>query len=328
MTEDRNTITLKELACNAIAEHSRKIFKREAKVLADRDPENLHQMRVRMRRLRSAIAGFTVATDLPSVVTEKNIAKIGRALGKLRDLDVLLATLQEDYQPLLPADEQKKLAKIIKSLHKKRKRELKQVRKILNSKLYLNFKRELKSWLDKPAYQKIANCSVELLLPDLLLPQISLLLLHPGWFVGAKITDGQIQLPQILVPEAIAQILSREDILLHSLRKTAKKTRYSMELFDRFYGDTYHQYRDRIEQIQEVLGQIQDTQVLQKVLEKNINSPISIEMPQLAELLLKTRYQKWLEWQTLQKQFLDEQTRTEFRQIIVRKSEVTTTTNN
>ncbi|MEM8832875.1 MAG: CHAD domain-containing protein, partial [Cyanobacteria bacterium P01_G01_bin.19] len=145
MSEERSTITLKELTCNAIAEHSRKIFKREAKVLMDKDPENLHQMRVGMRRLRSAIAGFTVATDLPSVVTEKNIAKIGRALGKLRDLDVLLATLQEDYQPFLPAGEQKKLAKIIKSLHKKRKRELKQVRKILNSKLYLNFKRELKS---------------------------------------------------------------------------------------------------------------------------------------------------------------------------------------
>ncbi|MEM7595084.1 MAG: hypothetical protein AAF383_26900 [Cyanobacteria bacterium P01_A01_bin.83] len=85
--------------------------------------------------------------------------------------------------------------------------------------------------------------------------------------------------------------------------------------------------RNRIEQIQEVLGQIQDTHVLQKVLEKAINSPISAQLPELANLLLKTRYQKWLEWQTLQKQFLDEQTRTEFRQTIVRKSEVTTTNN-
>ena len=327
MTEDRSTITLKELAYNAIAKHSRKIFKREAKVLKDEDPEDLHQMRVGMRRLRSAIAGFTVAPDLPSAVTEKNTAKIGSALGTLRDLDVLLSTLQSNYRPLLPADEQKKLAKVIKSLHKKRKRELKKVRKTLNSKLYLNFKRELRSWLDKPAYQKIADCSFDLLLPDLLLLQISQLLLHPGWFVGVEITKEQIQRSQILDPEAIAQILSREAILLHGLRKTAKKTRYSMELFDRFYGDTYHQYRDRIEQIQEVLGQMQDIHVLSKVLEKALNSEISAKLPEFYNLLLKTRYNKWLEWQTLQEQFLDEQTRTEFRQIIVPKSEVAMTNN-
>ena len=325
MTEDRSKVTFKELAYDAIAKHSRKIFKREAKVLQDKDPEDLHQMRVGMRRLRSAISGFSLAADLPPIVTEKNIAKIGRALGKLRDLDVLLVVLQEDYSPLLPADEQKKLAKVIKSLQRKRQRELKRVRKTLNSKLYLNCKRELQNWLDNPSYQKIADCSVEFLLPDLLLPQISQLFLHPSWFVGVNITEGQIQFPQILNLEAIAQILSREDVLLHGLRKSAKKTRYSMELFDRFYGDTYHQYRDRIEQIQEVLGQIQDTHVLRKVLEKTINYPISSEMPQLAELLLKTRYQKWLEWQTLQQQFLDEDIRSEFRKIINRKSEILTT---
>ena len=320
MTEDRSKITLKELAYDAIAKHSRKIFKCEAKVLKDKDSEDLHQMRVGMRRLRSAISEFAVAINLPLVVSEKNIAKIGRALGKLRDLDVLLVVLQEDYSPLLPAEEQKKLAKVIKSLQRKRQRELKRVRKTLNSKLYLHLQQELQNWLEKPTYQKIADCSIKFLIPDLLLPQISQLFLHPGWFVGVEITKGQIQMPQILDPEAIAQILSREDVLLHGLRKSAKKTRYSMELFDRFYGDAYHQYLSQIEQIQEVLGQIQDTHVLRKVLEKAINARILIEMPQLAELMLKIRYQKWLEWQILQKQFLNEQTREEFRQTIVLKS--------
>jgi CHAD domain-containing protein len=49
-------ITTKELAYQAIAKHSRRIFKHQAGVLKDQDPENLHQMRVGMRRLRSAIA--------------------------------------------------------------------------------------------------------------------------------------------------------------------------------------------------------------------------------------------------------------------------------
>ena len=321
ITEDRSMVILKELAYNAIAKHSNKIFKREAKVLEDKDPEALHQMRVGMRRLRSALSQFTVAVNLPPIVTEKNIAKIGRSLGKLRDLDVLLAVLQDDYQPLLPADEQKKLAKIIKSINRKRKSELKQVRKTLNSKPYLNLKRELQNWLDNSTYQKIGDCSVDLLLPDLLLPQVSQLLLHPGWLVGVEIVKGQIQLPQILDREAMEQIISSEDILLHGLRKSVKKTRYSLELFDRFYGDNYHQYRDRIEQIQEILGQIQDTHILRKILERALNSPISVKLPELADLLLKIRYRKWLEWQVLQQQFLEGQIREEFRQTIIQRSQ-------
>ena len=316
MSENQSIITLKELAYRAIAKHGRKIFKYQAKVLEDKDPEDLHQMRVRMRRLRSAIAGFAVVVDLPAVVNEKNIATIGRSLGKLRDLDVLLAVLKDNYRPLLPADERVKLDKAIKSLNRKRQRELKQVRKTLNGKLYLNLERELEGWLNKPTYQKIGDCSIYPLLPDLLLPQISQLILHPGWFVGVKIKEGQIQFPQILDREAIEHMLSQEDILLHGLRKSAKKTRYSLELFAQFYGATYHQHLDRIEQIQEILGQIQDTHVLRKTLEKTLKSAIAEQMPQLAEFLLKTRYQKWLEWQTLQRQFLDEKTRNEFRQAV------------
>lgn len=79
MTEDRSIVTLKELAYGAIAKHSRKVFKYKAKVLEDRDPEDLHQMRVEMRRLRSSISltawlrddGFAVAVDLLAIVNEK-----------------------------------------------------------------------------------------------------------------------------------------------------------------------------------------------------------------------------------------------------------------
>ena len=51
-------------------------------------------------------------------------------------------------------------------------------------------------------------------------------------------------------------------------------------------------------------------------------------MPELASLLLQIRYQRWLEWQELQQQFLQEETRAEFRQAIidrVRSQEYSTT---
>ena len=314
-TED--LVTFNELAYSAIAKHSHQVFKYRVRVLEDKDPEDLHQMRIEIRRLRSAISGFAVGVDLPETITETNIAKISRSLGKLRDLDVLLAVLQDEYQPLLPIDEQIKLDKAVELIKRQRKHKLKQVRKTLNGKLYFKLRRELENWLDVPTHHKMGRCSVYLLLPDLLLTQVSQLLLHPGWTVGVNIKKGRVQFPPILDREAIAEILSREDVLLHGLRKSAKKTRYGLELFAQFYDDTFHQYLDRIRQIQEILGQFQDAHLLQKTLAKALKSEVSEQMPQLAQLLLKTRYQRWLEWQILQKQFLNKRIRKRIKQIIL-----------
>ncbi|MGB5632829.1 MAG: CHAD domain-containing protein [Waterburya sp.] len=316
MRDKDQAFTLKEWANIAIAKHTRKMLKYESGVLQDRDPEDLHQMRVGMRRLRSAIAGFAIALELPQTVNQKNIAKIGRSLGNLRDLDVLLTALANEYRPLLPAKEQKSLDKAIKSLNKQRQQELKQVRKILNSKLYLNLKQELQNWIEQPSYQAIGDLSIYPVLPDLLLPQISQLLLHPGWLVGVKLKEGKIQLPEIPAREAVQQLLEQEDPILHDLRKAAKKTRYNLELFSQFYDDTYLYYVEQIEQIQEILGQIQDCYVLREVLEKVLKSAIADRMPELATLLTKTRYQKWQEWLILQEEFLDDKTRQELRQTI------------
>ncbi|MEN9521313.1 MAG: hypothetical protein RLZZ381_3901, partial [Cyanobacteriota bacterium] len=89
-TEKNDVVILKKSADKAIAKHSRQIFKHEAGVFKDKDPEDLHQMRVGLRRLQSAIASFAWAMNLPEIVTVKNLAKIGHSLGALRDLDVLL----------------------------------------------------------------------------------------------------------------------------------------------------------------------------------------------------------------------------------------------
>ena len=318
MTNKDNAVTFKEWANIAIAKHAKQVFKYQTGVIKDKDPEDLHQMRVGMRRLRSAIAGFAIALDLPKTVNEKKIAKIGRSLGKLRDLDVLLAALTNDYRPLLSAGEQKSLDKAIKLLKKQRKRELKQVRKTLKSKLYLHLKQGLQSWLQHPTYQVIGELSIYPVLPDLLLPQISQLLLHPGWLVGVELKKGKIQVPETLSKKKVEQLLEQDESLLHALRKEAKRTRYNLELFSQFYDDTYLYYLKQIEQIQ-------DCYVLRTVLEKVLKSAIlpsakqgsiANKMPELATIFTKTRYEKWQDWGILQEEFLDDKTRNELRQTI------------
>jgi CHAD domain-containing protein len=316
MIDRENAVTLKEWANIALTKHTKKILKCEAGVIADKDPEDLHQMRVGMRRLRSAIVGFAIALDLPPTVTEKHIAKIGRSLGKLRDLDVLLASLQNDYRSQLSKSEQKILVKVIKFLNKKRQNELQQVRETLDSQLYLNLKEGLKDWLEKPRYQAIGEFSIYTVLPDLLLPQVSQFLLHPGWLVGVEIPAGEVQVLKKLDLNAVEQLLDTQEPILHDLRKSAKKVRYNLELFVDFYGDSYRYYLQQIEQIQEVLGQIQDCHVLRNILEKVLKSSIAETMPELSNLLTETRHQKWQEWSILQKQFLDINTRSQLRNII------------
>jgi CHAD domain-containing protein len=249
-------------------------------------------------------------------VTVKKLAKVGHSLGALRDLDVLLEVLSNNYRPLLSAKEQKNLDKAIKSLGKRRNAKLKQVHKTLNSKLYLELKQELKDWLKRPNYKVSGEYALDFVLPDLLLPSVSEFLLHPGWLVGVELKEGKIEFPTACNMEAIDRLLKLEATFLHDLRKSAKKTRYSLELFAQFYGKPYHHYLKQIEAVQEILGQIQDIHVLIEVLEKVLRSPIAEKMPELADLLLKTRYQKWLEWQILQKQFLEVQTRQKLRQEI------------
>lgn len=312
-TQKEQAVTLGEWANIAIAKHSRKIFKHEAEVLKDKEPEELHQMRVGVRRLRSAIIGFAPALDLPKIVTQKNIGKLGRALGKLRDLDVLLDALINQYRLLLPAAEQKSLDKVLKSLNKKREHTSKQVRETLSDDLYLDLKQGLQDWLKQPTYQQIADFSIYPVLPDLLLPQVSKLLLHPGWLVGVKLKEGKIQFPKKQSLKSVEKLLAEQDTILHDLRKEAKRSRYNLELFSQFYDNTYQDQIKKIEQIQEILGQIQDSFVLTEVLEKELKSKIASEMPELATLLTKTTHQKWQEWSTIQKHFLDEGARQEIR---------------
>ena len=106
--------TLGDLAQGAIAKYLKQIVAYEQPVMADTDPENLHQMRVGLRRLRTAVQVFATGLDLPKGGREPNIAVVGRKLGQLRDLDVIGASLRDRYAPDLPDHEQQHLGTVLR----------------------------------------------------------------------------------------------------------------------------------------------------------------------------------------------------------------------
>jgi len=301
--------TLGDRALLAIKKHFDKFLKHEADVLADRDPEALHQMRVGMRRLRSAIAGFAPAIDLPKAAQDKKIGKIARMLGNLRDLDVLRETLETQYKPALPADEQEQLDTALIYLYKRRRKTFAKVHETLTSDRYQDLKQALEKWLSQPQLQPIAQMPIQAILPDLLLPEVGRLLLHPGWLVGTKLQDEQLVVQTEQTPEQAKQELTDKAPLLHSLRKETKRTRYQMEVFANFYGASYETYLQDMKAIQGVLGQIQDSFVLSEFLADALHSEVEKTMPALANLLTEYSYQAWQKWQTLQQRYLNLESR-------------------
>ena len=63
--------TLGDYAYQAIQKHFKKTLKWEKSVKKDEDPEALHQMRVGMRRLRTAVTRFGLAVDVPKPISDK-----------------------------------------------------------------------------------------------------------------------------------------------------------------------------------------------------------------------------------------------------------------
>jgi CHAD domain-containing protein len=294
-----DTQKLAGCAQHAIDRCFKKFDKYEKKVLQDNDPEPLHQMRVRMRRLRSAISAFDLVLILPKEVSDRQIGKIARTLGKVRDWDVLKSQL-EGYRSQLPDKENKRLDKILDQLCQYRKLDFLGLEKTLHGDSYRQLCRSLRDWLEQPIYREIANLSIQQVLPDLLLPLLSQLFLHPGWLAGSAVVEP-----------TLAQLHQHSENL-HNLRKQIKRIRYQSELFVDYYDELYIEQIGEFKRLQDLLGYLQDRSVLKTFLGTELKEEISNRLPTLAQLLQAEEWELWQSWIAVQQRYLD----VEFRQIL------------
>ncbi len=304
---------LSHYAHRAIDKHFCKAMKHEEDVLADRDPEALHQMRVGLRRLRTAIQVFGFAADLPLSASEARIRKFAQVLGAVRDLDVLQLELTSHTD--LPEAEQRALKQALKKLHHQRSHDFHQLQKTLKSHKYEAFKQSLEDWLALPQFNAIAQFPIQDVLPDILLPLISGILLHPAWLIGVEFeSDEKVFAP--ITPESIREQL-KQDELLHDLRKQMKRLRYQTELFSDFYGNAYEAQVDEFRQVQEILGNIQDSVVLQNFLDKHLDHSEKL-CPVFSNQLNQKRTIALKEWRSLQEKYLAPEFRLQLRQLVLR----------
>ena len=296
------TIDLGEYSHQIIQQNLQRFVDQEKAVLKDHDSEPLHQMRVGMRRLRTAVRVFEPAIVLPKTVSYSSIGKIMSSLGETRDLDVLQQILKKQYQPLLQQSEQSKFDKVLNKLHKKRAQRFLKLKEMLKGDRYIHLKESIQSWVSEPVYTPIGSLFVMQVLPDLLLPLICQIFLHPGWLVGTTIQAGNVTL--IENPTALNQQSSQFGNLLHDLRKQMKGVRYQAEFFSGFYNADYLQTIEEFKTIQDILGELQDRIVLRQFLESTLNADLAKVLPTVNQILQQEQLIFWQSWQPLQERYL------------------------
>lgn len=278
--------TVGEYAHQVIEEQYQRIIKQEKKVLGDKDPEALHQMRVGTRRLRTALQVFEPAIRLPKAGSARRLRNLARVLGEVRDLDVQLASLKDHYRPHLEKREQKQLDKVSEALTDQRKSAFAQMKAVLTQPPYQELKTTYTQWLQQPRYTAIAQLPLSALLPDLLSPLLSHLLLHPGWLISTEQATGE------------------NGVLLHELRKDCKHVRYQTEFFVPFYGEEFQTWIEEVKNLQAQLGDFQDTEVFLDLSARTLGQ--KTRLPGLQAMVDQTRNQALANWEEVRHKYLDE----------------------
>jgi CHAD domain-containing protein len=245
---------LGEFAHTLIQKHFRSVINQIEPVLADRDPEPLHQMRVGLRHLRATLQLLEPAVAIPQRGEVKALRQLGRFLGGVRNLDVIQQTIQQDYYADRPPDQQAQLDRVLELCRHDRQHAFSLVKTQLK---HPAFEPTYRHWLKHPHYGELGDRPSDLVLPQLLNRTIVPLLLHPGWTIAPSAplaSPDQLALPAVL----------------HDLRKLGKQARYQLEdCKSRFNGDLIAWIAE-LKQIQTCLGRIQDLQVLHQFLQAKV----------------------------------------------------------
>jgi CHAD domain-containing protein len=209
------------------------------------DTEFLHDLRVAVRRTRSALQRF--GGVLPKEATRvfaEGFAWIGAETGPLRDLDVHLLEF-DDHSARLDDAARRELEPLRELLHVERVEAHSRLMRVFDSKRYRRLLDDWEAWLErKPRKRDLLAEGVRPI--GELAPERAARLLDKLLRDGRRIHDDS---PAERV---------------HDLRKLGKKTRYALELFRGVYPkDAYRSAIRTMKVLQDNLGKFNDLEVQQ-----------------------------------------------------------------
>ncbi len=231
--------TVGEVVRAAIVHSLRQLLSYDPAVRLSDDPEAVHKARVATRRLRSDLRTFRpVLEHAWSEPLHAELQWLGRALGRVRDADVLLDALAAQAAAL-PEDHQPTAARLRQTLDAARRRDREALLEILDSDRYAQLLDRLVAAAERPRFR-----------PD------------AAGTRADRIAGRLVAKPRQRF-ERQARGLDRHapDPALHEARKRAKQVRYTSEALAPLLGKRARVMAGRFAAVQQVLGEHQDAVV-------------------------------------------------------------------
>lgn len=197
------------------------------------EPEELHRMRVAVRRLRAILrAARPMFEAEPLEALRAELAWLGEALGMRRDLDVMRDYLRDELATLEPV-ERRAGQRLLRRLEEAREEARLQLLKTLDDDRYFALLDRLEAFIAHPPVT-----SAEVALPDLAAREFK------------KLRKTVEALPE-----------TPGDADLHQVRIKGKRARYAAELAGPVVGRPAQRFVDKAKKLQDILGEHQDSVV-------------------------------------------------------------------
>ena len=213
-----------------------------------RDPEDLHEMRVAVRRLRAILRASRAMFEREWTESLRGeLEWLGTALGHVRDLDVLRASLRSRVKSL-PAPERRIGAVLLDDIDED----------------CAKTRGSLRSALAGPRYRRLLHrLDAALRRPRVVTPELSL----------RDVAAKEFEKLRSAV-KALPKRPGDED--LHAVRIKVKRARYAAELVGETAGRAGERFLDQAKTLQDVLGDHQDSVVLERRLRETPDRSVEL----------------------------------------------------
>jgi CHAD domain-containing protein len=224
------------------------------------DPEEVHDMRVSIRRLRAALRAFDDVLPDGWENVSPELKWLGTSLSAVRDLDVQLEQLQT-WKASLPQTDQALMDRLVALLTEQRQQARESLVRSLESARYAALINKAQALLDAPPSPGAAEQ----------------LLIRAPRLIGRSYRKLRKR------GDALDSQSKAED--LHRLRIQAKRLRYLVEFVGGPYGQAGQRLVRRLTRLQDVLGSHQDAQVATAALRALLSDRRDNLEPELAWLM-------------------------------------------
>jgi len=219
------------------------------------DIEELHDMRVATRRMRAAFEVFGEAFEPKVLKTHlRGLKATGRALGRVRDLDVFMEKAGH-YLDSLPESERSGLDPLLHVWQEEREQARIEMNAYLASEAYQEFKLKFNRFLQTPGDGAVAIAQD-----------------HPTPILVREIAPVLIY-NRLAAVRAYTSVLTHASIeQMHALRIEFKKLRYTVEYFREVLGEQSRDVISDIKKLQDHLGDLNDADVATNILRGFLDS--------------------------------------------------------